>query len=548
MALCSTLAEIYFHFLLTKLFPYEKYIFLIAASINLLPVFAGEFFPTMDGAAHLYNANLLGEFIFGNTDTLDSFFKMNTEPVPNWTGHILLMIFGFLPAWLAEKILLVCYVLGLPYAFRFMVKSFNPLHVAGSYLIIPFVSSFLFFLGFYNFSIALIFFFVGIGWWMINKDQLFSSKKILQLFLLLLLTYFSHIFVFAMLLAMIGLHWLFWFITDAFNSDEHIVKNFIDKLKSGLAVLLAAIVPLSFFIYYFASRNSGTSTPNFLSREQLIEDLFKIRSNVALNMEKESAWNEKMIWVLSALLIFSCGFFVVRLISKRNPEDMKNKPSFYTTPFFFAALLFFALLYFVLPDSDMQAGFVSVRLCFFIFLMLVAWISAMRMPAWVYAPLIFILLAVNFKKQVFYADAIRDLNRVAMSCYELGEKVKPGSVILPFNYSDNWLTGHFSNYLGAENNVVILENYECGTGYFPLLWNREKMPDTMFGDVSQSTNPCTGWMSEPDHEEKSIDYVFMLGKPKLESDSCHRAMGNILLAHYHKIAENDFASLYELKK
>ena len=104
---------------LLKIDKIEKWIFLLMTGINLFPVLIFKFFPTMDGAAHLYNSNLIGSLLFESNPQLNSFFCFNPEPVPNWTGHLFLSVFNcFLPAFIAEKVLLIFYFIGLPYAFR----------------------------------------------------------------------------------------------------------------------------------------------------------------------------------------------------------------------------------------------------------------------------------------------------------------------------------------------------------------------------------------------------------------------------------------------
>src|SRR6187549_2575351 len=137
----------------------EKYFFFSLSIINLIPVLFYKFFPTLDGPAHLYNATIINQLLAGN-EYLEKFFRFNPEPVPNWTGHFLLSCFNLLlPAFIAEKLLLVLYLLGLPFSFRSLIKTIASGNVFISYYIFPFTYSFLFFLGFYNFCVGLVFLF-----------------------------------------------------------------------------------------------------------------------------------------------------------------------------------------------------------------------------------------------------------------------------------------------------------------------------------------------------------------------------------------------------
>ena len=50
----------------------ERWFFLAMTLLNLMPIFVGKFFPTMDGAAHLYNSNLINHLLFESR--LNDFF------------------------------------------------------------------------------------------------------------------------------------------------------------------------------------------------------------------------------------------------------------------------------------------------------------------------------------------------------------------------------------------------------------------------------------------------------------------------------------------
>ena len=180
---------------------HEKWVFLSVTILNLFPIFLGKFFPTLDGPSHLYNSNLIVNLLF-NSEGLSSFYALNPELVPNWSGHFILSVFkSALPAFLAEKILLLTYFIGLPYAFRSLVTQVNAKNILASYLIFPFLYSYPFMLGFYNFSLALGFMLLALSYWLKHQEDIYSSNKAkMVMFVLFMLTYFSHLIVFAVLL------------------------------------------------------------------------------------------------------------------------------------------------------------------------------------------------------------------------------------------------------------------------------------------------------------------------------------------------------------
>lgn len=143
--------------IIRKIMKYEWVLFYLITLLNLLPAIQVDFFPSLDGPAHLYNANLIHELIFSNSAVLNEFYVFNSEIVPNWGGHfILAFLYSFFPGvWVNKLFIGICLLL-LPVSFRFCVKKINKDAVFTTYLIFPFTYTFMFCLGFYNFYIGLI--------------------------------------------------------------------------------------------------------------------------------------------------------------------------------------------------------------------------------------------------------------------------------------------------------------------------------------------------------------------------------------------------------
>jgi hypothetical protein len=102
----------------------EKYLFFSVLLINMVSICSLKFLPSMDGPAHLYNSNILMNLLTDNTGSLNDFYSINSFLIPNWLSHFLLAVFRiFLPAWLAEKLLLLIYITGLSLSFRLLLKQ-----------------------------------------------------------------------------------------------------------------------------------------------------------------------------------------------------------------------------------------------------------------------------------------------------------------------------------------------------------------------------------------------------------------------------------------
>jgi hypothetical protein len=70
-----------------------------------------------------------------------------------------------------------------------------------------------------------------------------------------------------------------------------------------------------------------------------------------------------------------------------------------------------------------------------------------------------------------------------------GQYIQPKAVVLPLDFEPgglsangravtdrNWLFVHAWQYMGADKPMILLDNYEANTGYFPLTWKPEVNP------------------------------------------------------------------------
>ncbi|MCC7050764.1 MAG: hypothetical protein IT239_03170 [Bacteroidia bacterium] len=279
----------------------EKYFFLLILVLHLSPVISVKFFPTMDGAAHLYNAQLINDLLFKGNTFLANFFKFNTEPVPNWIGHIILLLCKLImPTYLAEKVLLLLYLIGLPLAFRAFVKILSPTNLLLTYFMFPFTYSFVFLMGFFNFSIALMLLFITLTYWIKHIETSFTFNKSVYLFLLLTLTYFSHIFIFGILLFLISLYSAAYCLRNIINDPTEFNRPLVNLFKQASVLLAASFLPLTLFIYYFYSRGFyGNNT--YIEFSELVEWLKDIRPIIAYNRSVEQVYTLKLVYLLFAL-------------------------------------------------------------------------------------------------------------------------------------------------------------------------------------------------------------------------------------------------------
>ncbi len=515
----------------------EQWLFYVLVILNLVPAFYRKILPSMDGGAHLYNSQLIQTLIFDSSSIVHEFYKLNPEIVPNWTGHFILSFFNyFFPAFIAEKVLLVVYLIAFPLVFRAFIKTLSPQNVWLSYFGFLFTYHFLFLLGFYNYSIALVLMLVGLNYWIKNCAQNITVTKFLTLFLILCVTYLSHIFVFAFLLFVMGVYLLIKTYSLRKIVSIHPLKFFFQK---SLTLFGAAVVPLIFFFFYFYKRPS-TGMSFYETPQTLWKWILDIRPWIVYDYNREAMLNRI---VGGALVLMFVSLLVRRIVKFTKYKEAILK----TNDFLFLVAIIAMLLFFVLPDSDGAAGFVSVRFCYLFFLFFFFALSTTVYPKWIKIMILTILIPIIFVHNFGFNKTIKTQYKIIQSIVKVSQFIPANSVVLPINFSKNWLAGNYNNYLGIDKPMVILHNYEASTGYFPVHWNREKMPNTLLGNQN-SIPKCLDWIGEKAHSSYVIDYVFILVDYKDEELKCLQTIEETIQQNYTLLYGDEYCHLYHKKR
>jgi len=530
----------------------ELLLFTIITLLNLLPYISTRFFPSMDGASHLSNSNIINQLVFHHNELFRQFFTINPEPVPNWTSHLLISLLSLvMPAFLAEKILMVILLAGTPFAFRSLMQTISPGKSLYSYLIFPFTHSMFLFFGFYNFCLAVLFFLITLNYWLRNEHKFPAARPTLFLALLAALTYFSHLVVFGALLIMIAVKLTAGLAMDMICRTDEKRAVLAGFLKKTLAVTLAALIPLILFVYFFYSR-PGTREISHIAGKELAGFLVTVRSLISFNATVEG--RQTTILFIMLALFAGIGFiaFLIRLVKTRNksaaPEPGTGERLLPGLPFWWllTAMAVLLALYFTMPDAYGTASYTNLRLGYLFFLASILWISTFRIP-WQFG-LIAIAggIYVNTMLNRIYAPTISELGKLASDCNKGAAYAEPNSVVLPIYCMDNWFTGHFVDYLSVDKPILMVYNYECHAGYFPVKWNEEIKPNYYLGDPSNQDHHINfelvkGRPSIP------LDYVFIVGHYDPGKDWFFSTLHRILTEDFVRVYEAENCSLYRNK-
>jgi len=512
---------------------YQKLIFFLVVLVVSMYFFSYRFFVTGDGPAHLYNANLILEFFNGAEPPVSTYFEMNSFPVPNWTGHLILAFFNlFLPIEVVEKVFLFLYFFGFVYSFKYFIQSYNPNAGWFSLIIIPFGISLFVHSGFYNFCLSFIFLFLVIGFFVRHKNQM-NLKKGIVMAMLILLLYFSHVTItlFAIFTLFVILFW-----------DTLLIAgiSFREKIsiffKKSIGLFLICLLGL-IFIFFYTRLHVGELYYTFIPTKELVAMLGNISPLVG-HGPGEHLYTR--IYLLVAIFLFV--FAIVKKIRNRESSfKFKREDSF------ILVALILLIGYFILPDSDGKGGYISVRILYLFYLLVFARAILMDLPAWLKNDAVIIVLVT-----LYFHLQLKDEGQSAMSKWarmttEAGDFIQPNSVILPINCSSHWQAIHLPKYLGAKKPMVILENYEAGHIYFPLVWKKNlPIPST------KSTHPdaiCKDYFQQFDQMKFLPDYLFFYGFSEIPMPlECAKSDSADYLQKYASIHKNDFCQLYQLIK
>ena len=138
----------------------ESIVVIVLLIIHLLPVWVFMYFPTQDGASHIYNSYVLKEYHKHENYRLREVYKLNPTLFPNWTSHAFMALLMYVfPPIVCEKILITLCIGLLPLSlFYFLrgVEKASPLFGLVGFI---YAYNYLLHMGFYNFVLSMSLFF-----------------------------------------------------------------------------------------------------------------------------------------------------------------------------------------------------------------------------------------------------------------------------------------------------------------------------------------------------------------------------------------------------
>ena len=459
-----------------------KHLFVVLLVLHLIPIWIFAYFPSQDGASHVYNALVLKEYSQHENYKMRDAWQLNITIFPNWLSHILLaaLLYVFPPV-ISEKVFLTIAIGLVPIAFFYFIDAVHKRGFVFAWLGFPFAHNYLLYMGFYNFQLSISFFFFSFGFWWKHRGNM-QVKHLVVLYVLLLLTYLSHIASYGLVVLGISVAAVsLWgdAIAAAWQARTEgaaaLFQKFFVSLKPFFRFCLY-MVPMYFVLLeYYLQSVKQHQQGNHRGSEWIQEYFLGVKSIVYFT-DWHIPVNYGLLVVLGIAVIISIGYRIHRGVSSEQ-----------TDAFLLIALLF-TYMFTRAPWSYGPGGWINDRIHLYILLMLAPWLIPDMGKYFRYA----ITTCLVVFSLLHLGRTAYDHGRIAP---EIAELVSGTHLIEPHTTfqirSEDW---HKSEALGRveyvtpyvhsmafygvyADDIGHLANYEAAFNYFPINRNDKNAPE-----------------------------------------------------------------------
>jgi hypothetical protein len=482
--------------------------------LGVLPAWLVPHVPTQDGANHV--ESVMGLLRLPGSALLQRYYVPNYGLQPNWLTQMLFaaLVRAVSPR-VAEKLVLTGYLLLLPLAFRLAL----PRTARGRWAalgIFPFVHSYPFHMGFWNFGYSLVLYFAALGTWYRARGRLGWRRGAAFSAIILVLFVAHSVSTCALLAALTTI--LAWRcglgLVRARGRPRRRDVVLRGWLRRALATYGWALPTLALLAAFFARQPEPLAyRPSLLDYAKHFASLYAL-----VSFDRR----ELFLTFPVALVVVGAVALVLRARAARRLRPVDG---------WLAAAAVATALYFGTPDAVADGAQLNDRLALYPFFAALLWLG------WTDVPLARLRAAALALTALFVAaTALRVAKYEQLEGYlaeyeSAAPHVAEGSTILPVTISPfgprrgGTLDGkkmlsyrvqpfrHVTGYIATDRHGIDLDNSQAKTKHTPLRWRPELNPFTAmetrpFGMESEA--PCIELWTYPALGGR-IDYVLLWG-------------------------------------
>lgn len=451
-----------------------KHLFVVLLVLHLLPLWIFAYFPSQDGVSHIYNAKVLTDYADQANYKMRDAWQLNITIFPNWLSHVSLAALLYIfPPVIAEKVFLSIAIGMIPISFFYFLNAVHKDQEGKfvyAWLGFPFAYNYLLYMGFYNFTLSISCFFFSFGFWWRHKDDM-QVRHLAWLYILLLLTYLSHIASYGLIVFAISIAAGWTWGTKALaagwrerHAEWH--REFLIRLKPVFRFLIY-MVPIYFvLIEYYLESLKKHPQGNHRGIAWIWEYFFGVKSIVYFT-DWHIPVNRFLLIVLAIAIVISLGYRIYR-------RDWVRQ-----TDAFLLIAIVFTYMFIRAPWSYGPGGWINDRIHLYILLMLAPWLipDIGKFGRYTVAACLIVFSLLHWGRTAY------DHGRIAP---EIAELVSGAKLIEPHtNFRHRTSDWHKSDALGRieyvtpfahstayygvyADDVGHLENYEAAYDYFPV--------------------------------------------------------------------------------
>ena len=465
--------------------------------IHLLPVWIFAYFPTQDGASHIYNSYVLKEYHKHENYRLREVYELRLTLFPNWTSHAFLALLMYVfPPIICEKILISICIGLLPLSLFYFLNNVQKAQTLFGLVGFIFAYNYLLHMGFYNFVLSMSLFFFTLGYWWKHRVKL-TLTNIGVMYVLLIATYLTHYQSYATLMMALTFFSVFLSLCEALfmtwgyreiSGDNgrtlpSSLKRFVGKLKPAFLFLVTMLPAYFIMISYFLDRPRRAG--GHKGFEWLKEYFFSMKSLVS--------FRDEHILIGRVLLVVFAIAFLLTLIDRvrnvytfrRSSESDDTNERLWTRivnsrDVFLLLAIILTVMYFTFPWVGYGGGWINDRIHLYIFLVFLPFFSIGLHKYIKYATAgIIIALSLwhlGYNVQTYYL-LNKDIGNAISSAGMLEKHTILTSRPEEWNGPSDSLGwkpkyvapfGHTECLLAVNNGIAYLMNYEAKTDHFPV--------------------------------------------------------------------------------
>ncbi len=459
---------------------------LILFTCLLVPVWNVEWFHTGDGAAHLYCANVFNQLLFNDQSIYHQFFELNLRPVPNSIVQLLLsLLLNFFSPQLTVKIITTLVIAIFCTGYFILIRQLTGNKLVQPLLIFTIVFNYPLVMGFFSFLISLGMMMICIAFYLKNLNA-WTLKKYVVFSVILLFTWFSHLFGFAAII-------LFIFINETIiifrNRNQYSLLHHIKRIR----FILLSTLPVVLLTILFAQKASSATIMKYLDTDELLERLRNMTALITYNNDIEK-------YNIMGIEILTLALMIAGIASKSFRLDKKYLPAI------LIMIISCAVLYFVLPYEFFAGGYINIRMMLLaiLFIMMVADCVQFNFALTLIKNLAILIIVISASWNQLNASKAYDAE--LRELYSGAKYIRDNSVVIPLNATENWLQYNFPLYLSAERNIIVLDNNEALSPNSLVRWKSSDVFNNM-GTCGKSNRPLFELKKYEQGKSFKINYI-----------------------------------------